>query len=201
MVRRMPVMPHSATKVPVKQAWLALLILAASGYAARGEQPAPPEPSRYRTEDYRAPVPATLAGARVVDTTQAAALWRDKTAIFVDVMPRVPRPANLPAGTIWRDRPRLNIPGSIWLVDTGYGELAPSTEAYLRTALATLTGGDRAKPILLYCLRDCWMSWNAAKRAISWGYANVIWFPDGTEGWAEADLPLVEGKPWNQDGG
>ncbi len=45
------------------------------------------------------------------------------------------------------------------------------------------------------------MSWNAAKRAISWGYANVIWFPDGTEGWAEADLPLVEGKPWNQDGG
>jgi PQQ-dependent catabolism-associated CXXCW motif protein len=196
----MPVMPHSATLVPVKQAWLALVILAASVHAVRGEQPVPPEPSGYRTEDYRAPVPATLAGARVVDTTQAAALWRDNTAIFVDVMPRAPRPANLPPGTIWRDRPRLNIPGSIWLVDTGYGELAPSTEAYLRTALATLTGGDRDKAILLYCLRDCWMSWNAAKRAISWGYDNVIWFPDGTEGWAEADLPLVEAKPWTQGG-
>jgi PQQ-dependent catabolism-associated CXXCW motif protein len=196
----MTIMPHSAAMFQAKQAWLALAIFAASGAAAWGEQPIPPEPSGYRTEDYRAPVPATLAGARVVATAEAAALWRDKAAVFVDVMPQAPRPANLPPGTIWRDRPRLTIPGSAWLPDTGYGELAASTEAYLRTALGTLTGGDPAKPILLYCLRDCWMSWNAAKRAVSWGYANVIWFPDGTDGWGEADLPLAEAKPWTQGG-
>ena len=44
--------------------------------------------------------------------------------------------ANLPVGTVWRDRQRLDIPGSIWLPDTGYGELAPVTEQYFRTGLS-----------------------------------------------------------------
>ena len=39
------------------------------------------------------------------------------------------------------------------------------------------------------------MSWNAAKRIIGMGYANVIWYPEGTDGWAEADLPLRESMP------
>ena len=117
------------------------------------------------------------------------------TAVFVDVMPHAPKPANLPAGTIWRDKPRLNIPGSIWLPDTGYGALAPVTEAYLRGNLARITGGDRARLLVIYCLRDCWMSWNAAKRVLAMGYANVAWYPDGTDGWQEADLPLVSARP------
>jgi PQQ-dependent catabolism-associated CXXCW motif protein len=142
-----------------------------------------------------------LAGARVVTIAEAASLWRDKTGLFLDVMPRAPRPANLPAGTIWRDKPRFSIPGSAWLPNTGYGELAPPTEDYFRTALQKLTGGDRTRPILLYCLRDCWMSWNAAKRALAWGYTQVIWFPDGTDGWGEADLPLEPAQPWSADGG
>ena len=39
--------------------------------AARAGPPA--EPSNYRMEDYRAPEPATLAGARVVDTARRSA--------------------------------------------------------------------------------------------------------------------------------
>src|ERR1700746_2892575 len=66
---------------------------------------------------------------------EVEAFWRPGTAAFIDVLPRPPKPANLPAGTIWRDRPRLNIPGSLWLPDTGYGALAPSTEDYLRNGL------------------------------------------------------------------
>src|SRR5215831_8467809 len=110
-------------------------------------------------------------------------------------LPHAPRPANLPPGTIWREKPRRNIPGSCWLPDTGYGALAPATENYLRTNLARVTGGDRTIALVVYCLRDCWMSWNAAKRIIGMGYANVIWYPDGTDGWAEADLPLRESMP------
>ncbi len=37
-----------------------------------------PEPEGYRTEDYRAPVPDTLAGARVISTSEAAEIWRKK---------------------------------------------------------------------------------------------------------------------------
>jgi PQQ-dependent catabolism-associated CXXCW motif protein len=153
------------------------------------------EPEGYRTEDYRAPTPATLRGARVVATLEAEQIWKAGGAIFIDVMPHAPRPANLPPDTIWRDKPRRNIPGSVWLADVGYGALAPVTESYLRAGLARATGGDRTKMLVVYCLRDCWMSWNAAKRIHSMGYANVVWYPDGTEGWTEAGLPLKESTP------
>jgi PQQ-dependent catabolism-associated CXXCW motif protein len=169
-----------------------LALLAAT--EARGEGP-PPEPAGYRTENYRAPTPATLAGARVLSTAAAESLWRDGRAVFIDVLPRAPRPANLPPGTIWRDKPRLGIPGSIWLPDTGYGELASVTQDYLRTNIERATGGDRSRPIVVYCLRDCWMSWNAAKRLIAMGYANVAWYPDGTDGWTDMLLPVAEAPP------
>ena len=58
--------------------------------------------------------------------------------MFVDVLPRPPRPPGLPPSTIWRPKPRLNIPGSIWLPDTGYGALAPVMESYLSEALQRL---------------------------------------------------------------
>ena len=169
---------------------LACLLLAG---AARGADVS--EPEGYRTGEYRAPTPATLRGARVLTTEEAEALWRSRDALFVDVMPHAPRPANLPAGTIWRERPRSNIPGSIWLPDTGYGELAAVTETYLRDGLAQASAGNRARLLVFYCLKDCWMSWNAAKRALAMGYTNVAWYPDGTDGWAIFDLPLQEAKP------
>jgi PQQ-dependent catabolism-associated CXXCW motif protein len=162
---------------------------------AAGEDQAAVEPEAYRSENYRAPTPGCLRGARVISTIEAAIIWRAGTAAFVDVMPHIPRPANLPAGTLWREKARLNIPGSVWLPDTGYGELAAATEGYLRAGLARIAGGDRAKLLVIYCLRDCWMSWNAAKRAVSWGYTGVAWYPDGTDGWQAAGLPLEEGRP------
>jgi len=176
-----------------RRCMLALACMLLTGSAARAGDV--PEPEGYRTSDYRAPTPTTLKGARVLATEEVEALWKAKDAIFVDVMPHAPRPANLPAGTIWRERPRENIPGSIWLPDTGYGALAAVTEKYLRDNLARVTAGDRNKLLVIYCLKDCWMSWNAAKRALQMGYVNVAWYPDGTDGWAFADLPLQPSTP------
>jgi len=178
----------------MKRAAAGLLVAAFAWTAAvRAEQDVA-EPDGYRTENYRAPVPATLAGGRVLTTAEAEALWRAKTAVFIDVVPRPPRP-NLPAGTVWRDKPRHNIPGSVWLPDTGYGELAGATEDYLRQGLVQATGGNKAAMLVVYCQADCWMSWNAAKRILSYGYANVAWYPEGTDGWQQADLPLEESQP------
>ena len=154
-----------------------------------------PEPGEYRTENYRAPVPATLAGARVLTTADTETIWHAKAGVFIDVLPRAPKPQNLPEGTVWRDKPRLNIPGSIWLPDTGYGKLAAATEDYLRHGLARASGGDNAALLVVYCQADCWMSWNAAKRILSYGYRNVAWYPDGTDGWERAGLPLSESQP------
>jgi PQQ-dependent catabolism-associated CXXCW motif protein len=154
-----------------------------------------PEPDDYRADNFRSPTPATLKGARVVTTAEAEDIWKGGAAIFIDVLPQPPRPKNLPVGTIWHERPRLNIPGSTWLPDTGYGALPPPMEDYLRGNLARLTGGDFSKMLVIYCLRDCWMSWNAAKRALSYGYTDVAWYPEGTDGWAFAGLPLSDAQP------
>ena len=170
---------------------LAMLVWTAMARA----QDTVPEPEGYRTDNYRAPVPATLSGARVVTTDEVEAIWRAGTAGFIDVLPRPPKPANLPAGTIWRDKPRFNIPGSLWLPDTGYGTLAAVTEDYLKRGLTRATGGDKSKLLVVYCQASCWMSWNAAKRALSYGYSNVAWYPEGTDFWQAANLPVAEAQP------
>ncbi|OYV34321.1 MAG: rhodanese [Rhodospirillales bacterium 20-64-7] len=153
------------------------------------------EPAGYRMEHYRAPTPETLKGATVVDTEQAHVLWEKRQAAFIDVLPRAPRPPNLPAGTIWRAKPRSDIPGSIWLPDTGYGALAPVMEAYFERGLAQASGGDRAYTLVFYCKAECWMSWNAAKRAMALGYTHVTWYPSGTDGWRAHGFPLEPRQP------
>lgn len=185
-------------RVPAAAAGAVLVCSAA--LAAGGEDeafgPQPPEPAGYKMDDYRSATPATLAGARVVDTPQAETLWREKSAVFIDTMPHDVRPAELPKGTIWRDRPREHLPGSAWLLNVGYGALAPDVTTYFRAGLTALSGGDVSKPLVFYCRADCWMSWNAGKRAMEWGYRNVIWYPEGTDGWQKAGLPLEPATPY-----
>ena len=169
-------------------ALLAAALLAAAGSAA-------PEPSGYRTDDYSAPTPLTLAGARVLTTEQAHKLWQDHAAAFVDVLPQVPYPAGLPAGTYWHPKPRYDIPGSLWLADAGYGELPDVMLGYVRQGLRQATGGDKRHPLVIYCRDSCWHSWNAAKRAVSLGYTGVAWYREGTDGWAKAGYPLEPQQP------
>lgn len=154
-----------------------------------------PEPDGYRMDQYGAPTPETLHGARVLTTVQAEALWRGKDAIFVDVLPQPPRPEGLAPGTIWRPTPRLDIPGSIWLPDTGYGAPPPPVLDYFAQELARATGGDHHRTLVFYCKPDCWMSWNAAKRALTLGYTKVAWYPGGATDWQKAGLPLAETAP------
>ena len=171
--------PHPDTKLP-------------EGQAPGNDVPAP-EPPDYRMSDIRSAVPATLRGAKVLSADEAADLWNGKSgAIFVDVYPQAPKPANLPPGTFWRDPAHRSIEGAHWLPNVGYGALSPAIEEYFRTRLEALTGGKKNAPLVLFCLKNCWMSWNAAKRAIEAHYTNVMWFRDGTDGWQELGYPLVD---------
>lgn len=170
---------------------LAALILALLPLAARAVD----EPSDYRMDDFREPVPATLQGATVVGPEEAYELWQSGEVAFVDVLPQAPKPKGLPEGTIWRDKKRASIPGAIWLPNVGYGAIADVTHAYFRAGLEKVTGGDTDHPVLFFCLENCWMSWNAAKRALEYGYAHVYWLPEGTDGWTLFDYPVEEVKP------
>jgi PQQ-dependent catabolism-associated CXXCW motif protein len=141
---------------------------------------------------FRAPVPATLEGAMTVGTAAAHALWWAGLP-FLDVMPRPERPENLPEGTLWIDRPRLSVEGAVWVPNVGYGAIHGERHAYFRAALEAATGGDRAAAVVIFCEADCWMSWNAARRAVhEYGYSRVFWYPEGTTGWLAAGLPSEE---------
>jgi PQQ-dependent catabolism-associated CXXCW motif protein len=157
--------------------------------------PAPPEPDTYRTDKYRTPVPLTLKGATVLSSADAVKEWSAKRAIFIDVYPHPPKPEGLPAGTIWREASHMTIENAVWLPNVGYGVLSAATDSYFRRNLESLTKGDKATPLVFFCLRNCWMSWNAAKRALSYGYSDVFWYRDGADGWQETGGLLVDAHP------
>ncbi|MFB2533295.1 PQQ-dependent catabolism-associated CXXCW motif protein [Paracoccus sp. p3-h83] len=152
-----------------------------------------PEPADFHGEPYKSPVPATLAGAVVIDDAQARAL-HDAAVPFLDVLPRQTRPKGLPEGTVWVEKPHASIPGAVWLPNTGYDRLNPTEEARLRDGLAR-AAPDKVAPVVIFCRADCWMSWNAARRAIGWGYSGVHWYPGGTDGWSAAGGSLVTVQP------
>lgn len=172
------------------RALAAIAVLAAAPALADGE-----EPGGYKMDHYRSPVPDTLENVTVVDDDAAFALWKTGTVAFIDVLPKPPKP-KLPEGTIFREKPRYSIPGATWLPNVGYGRIADETDAYFRENLSKAAKGDTDTPVLFFCLQDCWMSWNAAKRAQSeYGYARVFWYPDGTDGWEFADYPTEKITP------
>ena len=155
----------------------------------------PPEPEGYRMDDYRAPTPATVAGGVVLDTDAAHALWEGGTAVWIDVLPVPRRPENLPPPALWMPLPHRDIPGSLWLPDIGRGALSSELESYFRRHLELATKGRCDVPVVFYCLAECWMSWNAAKRAASWGYTQIYWYRDGTDRWEAARLPIAGAEP------
>lgn len=173
---------------------LALLLAMVPGIALPGWAGVP-EPEGYRGEPYRAEVPATLKGAEVIGDAAARALWVSGAVAFVDALPRAPKP-DLPAGTIWHEPPHETIPGAVWLPNTGYEALAEESSQYLRDGLETVTGGDMAAPVVVFCKRECWMSWNVGKRAMELGYSRVFWYPDGVDGWAEQGWTLEAVEPF-----
>ncbi|WP_083897206.1 hypothetical protein [Azospirillum sp. B506] len=152
------------------------------------------EPDGYRMADYRAPTPPGLRGAETVGVAEVERLAR-ADAILVDVLPTPPKPDGLAADSRWVPPPHRSLPGAHWLPNVGYGAPSPEQETYFRTRLEALTVGDRQRPLVVFCQPDCWMSWNAAKRAIALGYRAVKWFPAGTDGWKAAGHELVTVEP------
>ncbi|MFD1880515.1 PQQ-dependent catabolism-associated CXXCW motif protein [Paracoccus pacificus] len=157
-------------------------------------RPTVPEPDNYRAAPYFGPVPATLSGATVVDAVQARQL-HDQGVPFVDVLPRPMRPDDTPLGTIWVEPQHMTIPGALWLADTGYETLTTPQMATLKQGLIQASHGNLDGRMVFFCSADCWMSWNAARRAVEMGYTGVIWFPDGTDGWQENGDALTPVMP------
>ena len=162
-----------------------------------GEQAPLFDPDGYRIDGFRGPVPNMVPGAATVTTEDVKKLLETTrtSPVLIDVLPSPPKPKGLAPTSLWLPPTRHNIPGSVWLPNVGYGRLSDALDRYFQVNLERLTGGDKSRSIVIYCLADCWMSWNAARRAAEYGYSRVLWYPKGTDGWEFAEHPLEAAKP------
>ncbi|HEY0420289.1 MAG TPA: PQQ-dependent catabolism-associated CXXCW motif protein [Acetobacteraceae bacterium] len=169
------------------------LLLAAFAWPARADSSVP-EPDGFRMDDYRAPVPDTVRGGTVLHTEALRALIARAPPVLIDVLPAPRRPPAMRPEAPWLPPRHHAIPGSLWWPDVGRGALSPELETRFRARLAEVTAGDAARLVVFYCLADCWMSWNATRRAAAWG-VRAAWYPEGADGWKAAGLPLAELAP------
>jgi PQQ-dependent catabolism-associated CXXCW motif protein len=53
----------------------------------------------------------------------------------------------------------------------------------------------KTNSVVFYCMSwECWLSYNAALRAVSLGYTDVYWYRGGIFAWFDAELPLEVAK-------
>jgi PQQ-dependent catabolism-associated CXXCW motif protein len=128
---------------------------------------------------YHAPTPREIPGGRVVKTQELKAMLDAASPpLIVDV-----------ASGEGHD----SIAGALWLVGAGRGSnFIDSLQALLAVRLSQLSGGDKTRPMVFFCVNaQCWLSYNAALRAIALGYTRVYWYRGGLEAWRAAGLPLA----------
>lgn len=151
--------------------------------------------SGYRISRYRSPVPATVAGGTLIHAADVEGLVKSRNALLIDVMASDGAGGDLAGGRWHIATARQNIPGSTWLPDVGRGVLTVQMDRYFRDNLERLTGGDKARAIIVYCQADCWMSWNAVRRAAGYGYTSLFWFSEGSDGWRDWDGTFAVSEP------
>ncbi len=158
------------------------------------------EKELYRGLPYRAPTTQIPPDGvkRISAAKLEQALNAKVSLVLIDVYGAIFREESLDFDGEWLvSSPRKNIPGSVWLPNVGKQSLKPVVEKYYRNQLTELTDNNRASLLVIYCMEDCWMSWNAAKRAHEWGYTNVRWFREGVDGWTDNNWALQNSEPVN----
>lgn len=145
----------------------------------------------YRATLYRSPTPEQHEQATTLAPQELQELlMQQPQAVMIDVL-RNP----WLHGQFTLLHKHRNLADSVWLPNCGDGSLTEDWVAYCQTWLERLSGADKSFPLVFYCRSDCWLGWNAAKRAHGWGYTNLYWLRDGVEAWQEAGYPLQDAQP------
>jgi PQQ-dependent catabolism-associated CXXCW motif protein len=145
----------------------------------------------YRNTLYRSPTPTFHEQAQTLEPSDLVALQQQHPELLLIDVYRNP----WLRGVYTLQEQHSNLPNSLWLANCGDGVLDAQWTAYCQQQFAQATEGNKAHPIVFYCRSDCWLGWNAIKRADALGYSNLYWLRDGIDGWQQADLPLVPAQP------
>ena len=141
-----------------------------------------PATAELRTGPMHAPTPATIPGAQVITTRGLVELLgsTEVRALLFDVLGGQER-----------------IPGAIGAVPAAQaGSFRDQTQQEFGGFLRQVTEGNPDTPLVFYCLSShCWMSYNAALRAVHLGYRNVLWYRGGIEAWKKAGQRVEPNGP------
>lgn len=172
--------------------WAVIVVagVVATAISWAGES-APPEPESYWTGSIGGAVPETIRGGTVIRTAKDLQSLLSGKVVLIDASNLPVKPEKLAPNAPWIPAPHAAIPDTLWIPGSGMGEIAPEIDTLYRERLAAATGNDFEAPVIVYCHERCWLSYNAARRAIAYGYRKVYWYPDGIEGWRAANLPTV----------
>ena len=133
--------------------------------------------AQLKTGGLHGPTPNAIPGGRLVTTPELAQLMRDPQAqaLVFDVL----------------GGPQ-HLPNAIPVVPASQpGHFQDQTQQEFGRFLQQTTQGRKDRPMAFYCQStQCWMSYNAALRAINLGYTKVLWYRGGIEAWQQAGLPL-----------
>ena len=122
------------------------------------------------------PTPNQIPGGQVITTVGLTALLQQNAgAQMIDVLgAEATLPQAIPA--VFASAP---------------GSYDDRTQQQVARFLANVTRNDPNVPLVFFCGGpECWMSYNAALRAIALGYRNVLWYRGGLEAWNHAQLPF-----------
>jgi PQQ-dependent catabolism-associated CXXCW motif protein len=130
---------------------------------------------------HASPTPLVVPGARTIGTAelrrQLQAPLEERPLVF-DVL----------------SDPHPSLPGVIWLPGAGLGSgFDDAVQARLAKLLQFLTGAKADRELVFLCSGPrCWLSYNAALRAVRLGYTAVRWYRGGIEAWGESGGALRE---------
>ncbi|MDZ7654140.1 MAG: rhodanese-like domain-containing protein [Burkholderiaceae bacterium] len=145
-------------------------------------------PAQLHTGAMHGPTPTSLPGGRLVTTREIYELVR-RTQGDRATAPRV--------FDILGGQERL--PGALLALPAAQpGSFDDATQREFGNFLQGVVQGRRDLPMIFYCAStQCWLSYNAALRAVRLGYTNVLWYRGGLEAWKRAGLPLqkADGGP------
>ena len=144
-----------------------------------------PPTKQFHTGAMHGPTPASIPGGQVVTTKGLIGLIQGRQVPYIlfDVLGQ---PEALP-----------NAVPAAWLSQPG--TFTDTVQQQAAQMLAQGTQGRKDVALVFYCLsRECWMSYNAALRAINAGYTNVLWYRGGIEAWKMAGQPTQQGQQGQQ---
>lgn len=138
-----------------------------------------------RQSPYSGPTPMEIPGGLRVTTDELRSMLKSTPLpILIDVA---------------SGNEHETLTGAYWLPGAGRGaNFIDEVQASLDRFLEKVTEGNRNRALVFFCVNlECWLSYNAALRAVAAGYTAVYWYRGGLSAWRSAGFQLF---PMHQTG-